>query len=180
MIGVPAVPPAATAAPAPSLKRESWIREVMVMATKYNRESETSEAIEGRRTPWMRLGPPDYRLSHRQRFIFVVMALIAFGLLGQIAYRLNHGAVFSRQQIQRSEGVVVAREAAPGETDSGTIAVEIDTGQEKFTVSTSVPQPYWRQLKIGDRVAVLYRISKLGDSIDLVECGLVALPGENR
>jgi len=148
------------------------------MATKYNRVSETSDAIEERRTPWMRQGPPQRRLTGRQRLVILFMGLIAIGLLGQLAYRLNREANYFYQPVVRGEGLIVMRD--PDDGGAGTIALEIDTGVQKYTASAHIPAPYWAELTEGDRVAVLYRTGKMGDALELLECGLVALPRRNR
>lgn len=110
----------------------------------------------------------------------IFMGLISLGLLGQIAYRLNSGAALYLQPVHRGVGAVVAGTADGDGSISGTITIEIDTGQDVFTVDTHVPSPYWSALKAGDTVAVLYRMNKLGNEIHLVECGLVALPDTIR
>ncbi len=150
------------------------------MATKYHRNTDVHEEIEGRRTPWIRQGPPRRRLSPRQRIAFILLGLAILGVLGRIAYQLNIEGPFVYQPVLRGEGTVISREADSTGTGSGRITVEIDIGGPVMMLADwRMPAPYWEGLAIGDRVAVHYRLGKRKLSIDLVECGMVALPDQN-
>lgn len=150
------------------------------MVTKYERHSDVHESMAARQTPWARQGPPQRPLSPRQRIFIVVMALIFVMLLGKLAYDLNQGAPYVYQPVLRGEGTIV--ETAPGTEgpDSARITVSIVDGGQTFEAGYAIPAPYGASLAEGDRVAVLYRVSETRQSIQLLECGLVALSGGNR
>lgn len=151
------------------------------MATKYNRDTDVYEEIERRRTPWIRQGPPQRPLSLRQRIFIVFMGLAIVILLGRIAYQLNRESPFVYQSVLQGEAVITAKEAQAAGEGAGTITIEIDIGGPKMMVANwQVPKAYWKNLKVGDRVAVHYRLGKRKLSIDLVECGVVALPDRNQ
>ena len=146
------------------------------MATKYNRESEVSERVEARRTPWMRQGTPPGRMSRRQRLFVIFLGLMSLGLLSQLAYRLNRDSGYTLQPVKRGVGVIVAREEADVNAELATVRVEMPVGNPGPLVATcEIPAPYWQNLSVGDRLAVLYRLSKTQQEIQVVECGMVAL-----
>ena len=128
----------------------------------------------------MRQGPPQRRLSPRQRVFILLMGLVIIGVLGRLAYQLNATAPYVFQPVIRSVGEVVA--SAPGNEgpDSRIITVNVLDGDQQFAGTFPVPGPFGAQLAVGDRVAVLYRLSETRQSMELVECGLVALPERNQ
>ena len=150
------------------------------MATKYNRETDAGEGIAGRHTPWMRQGSPQRPLSRRQRTFIIIMGLAVVVLLVLIAQRLNRDAPYRFQPVLRGQGTIVALNGAD-EPEPAEIVVEIDVaGMGPVAVTRIMPEPYWSAFEIGDRVAVRYRVSERRTSVQLVECGMVALPELNR
>ena len=146
------------------------------MATKYNRETDVSESVEARRTPWMRQGTPPGRMSRRQRLFIIFMGLVLIGLLSQLAYRLNRDSGYTLQPIKRGIGVIVSRDEADLNAESVTMLVEMPVGKPGPLVAPcEIPAPYWQALAVGDRVAVLYQLSKTQQQIQVIECGMVAL-----
>jgi hypothetical protein len=150
------------------------------MATKYNRETEASEGSAGRRTPWIRQGSPHRPLSRRQRTFIIFMGLTVIVLLLLIAQRLNQDAPYRFQPVLRGQGTIVALEGGD-ESASTEIVVEIEVaGMGPVVLTRRMPRPYWSAFEIGDRVAVRYRVSERRTSVQLVECGMVALSESNR
>lgn len=154
------------------------------MATKYTRENENDEEREARRTPWIRQGPIARPMSRRQRLFVLLAGFTAVILLAQVALKLNRGAPYSFQSVQRGAGTIVAKgELDPGASPpvSGAVTIEVALGESRvMTGQGRIPEPYWRKLEIGDRVAVLYQIHKLGQEIRIMECGVVALSDNIR
>ncbi len=105
------------------------------------------------------------------------MGVVMIGLLGQLAYKLNSDAANFSRPVQRGEGEIVGRVPSGAHPDAGAITVSVAlVNGEKREAPWFVPAPYWSQLAVGDRIAVLYRVVDKGATVELVECGVVALP----
>lgn len=147
------------------------------MATKYRREIEPVEERRGRLTPWARQGPIAPRLTRRQGTFVIAVFLLSLLVIGQIGIRgMNaRGTGF----VLRAEGTI--DRAWRDEAGQGRVALSIHEGGGKpWAAEWPVPDPYWAELAVGDRVAVLFRPARDGEGPRLLECGLVALPDAIR
>jgi len=133
----------------------------------------------------MRQGPLARPLSRRQRLFILFAGLTTILLLSQIAVRLNQVAPYAFQSVYRGVGTIVALGAVTPEADgapaTGEVTIEVDLGESGTLTGTwRIPEPYWSDLAVGSRLAVIYQIHKLGTEIRILECGVVALSDDIR
>lgn len=135
------------------------------------------EERRGRLTPWARQGPLAPRLTRRQGTFVIAVFLLSLLVIGQIGIRgINARGTLG---VLRAEGTI--DRTWRDETGQGRVGLSIDDGGENpWATEWPVPDPYWAELAVGDRVAVLFRPARDGEGPRLLECGLVALPNAMR
>jgi len=149
------------------------------LTIKYHRHQTRPEEPERRRTPFIRQGPPIRRMSRRQATFVIFAFLLSAMLLSQLAVRRARLDPYALQPVVRGAGTIIQTERGPD--GQGIVKLEVAVeGGAALSADWSIPDPHWALLGPGDRVVVVYQINNSGTALRVIECGIVALPGEIR
>lgn len=146
------------------------------MVTKYARGDADGPA---RSTPFRSLPPaPTGRSIWRWMLLGYIAVAVGFSASFGVAGRTGEAFDFAFQPLARGEATVRAVEEGDG-AETGHVALELAVtlpGGVEAVAPTTVPANPGAALRPGDRVGVIYRVSRDGARVRIEEAGLVPLP----
>ncbi len=147
------------------------------MATKYIREARESRGFD-RTHPMLRQWRRITHMPLRRRLTIIYLGIIVMaGLLALTPFLQRRGG-FQGQAMVPGQGVVVAKETRQdpqGEAHYLEIRVNLP-GRGQAEDSVPVSPEDWNRFAPGDRIGVLYRLSRGGTAVEILEIGIEKLP----
>ena len=147
------------------------------MAIKYVRESKADQALDGRSTPFQRAGRAG-RWPIRKKLTVIYIGILVMSVLAFTSSLLVQKGSFRGQPVVRGVGVVeekASRSGPNGET-LHFLRLRVPLDSDRWAEDEAdIDAEHWAGFSEGDRVGILYQISRDGGAVRIRECGLVAL-----
>ncbi|MBP8129224.1 MAG: hypothetical protein KA184_06540 [Candidatus Hydrogenedentes bacterium] len=147
------------------------------MATKYVYRARTETARETRRGVFERLRVP--AAPSRARFSLLSIGILAFAIFVLLYARDLPAFRFLGQPVLHGEGVIIEKLSGPGggREEAPLLRFAITTPEgARIEAERPVPPELWERLNAGDRVGLLFQVSRDGGSARVRQVGQVALP----